>query len=329
MTQVQSLLRSLLILLALVALEVHAAPLPSWQEGSSKSAIIKFVSSITDAHSKGYIPPEQRIAVFDNDGTLWSEYPLYFQAFFILDRIKALAPKNPQWKTEEPFASVLKGDTKQALAGGEEALLKMMAATHAGMTDTEFTAQVKDWMTSARHPGTGRPYTQMVYQPMLELLVYLRENGFKTFIVSGGGIEFMRAWAEPVYGIPPEQIIGSRIKTKFEMVEGKPTIIRLPELEFLDDKAGKPIGIHQAIGRRPLMAFGNSDGDLQMLQWTMAGEGARFAALVHHTDAKREAAYDRDSPIGKLDKALDIAKAQGWTVIDMQQEWKIIHPEKH
>ena len=329
MKQVQSRLRSLLILLALVALHVHAAPLPSWQEGSSKSAIIKFVSTITDAHSKSYVPPEQRIAVFDNDGTLWAEYPLYFQAFFIFDRIKVLAPKHPEWKTEEPFASVLKGDTKQALAGGEEALLKMMAATHAGMTDTEFTAQVKDWMTSARHPGTGKPYTQMVYQPMLELLVYLRGNGFKTFIVSGGGIEFMRAWAEPVYGIPPEQIIGSRIKTKFEMVEGKPTIVRLPELEFLDDKAGKPIGIHQAIGRRPLMAFGNSDGDLQMLQWTMAGEGARFAALVHHTDAKRESAYDRDSHIGKLDKALDIAKAQGWTVIDMQQEWKIIHPEKH
>ncbi|MBA55162.1 MAG: haloacid dehalogenase [Pseudomonadales bacterium] len=328
MTQATSLMRSLVVLLALVAFNSYAAPLPSWQEGSSKSAIIKFVSNVTDPHSKSYVAPAQRIAVFDNDGTLWSEYPLYFQAFFIFDRIKALAPQHPEWNTEEPFASVLKGDLKTALAGGEEALLEMMAATHAGMSDTEFTALVKQWITTARHPKTGKLYTDMVYQPMLELLNYLRAQGFKTFIVSGGGIEFMRAWAESVYGIPPEQIIGSRIKTKFEMKQGKPAIVRLPELEFLNDKAGKPIGIHQAIGQRPLMAFGNSDGDMQMLQWTTAGEGARFAALVHHTDAKREAAYDRDSHIGKLDKALDIAKTQGWTVIDMQQEWKIIHPEK-
>ena len=329
MIRASSLYRSLVVLLALVACNVFAAPLPSWQEGSSKSAIIKFVSSTTDPHSKSYVPAEQRIAVFDNDGTLWSEYPLYFQAFFIFDRINALAPKHPEWKTEEPFASILKGDTKKALAGGEEALLKMMAATHAGMTDSEFTALVKDWIATARHPATGKRYTDMVYQPMLELLNYLRSQGFKTFIVSGGGIEFMRAWTEQVYGIPPEQIIGSRIKTKFELVNGKPVIVRLPELDFLDDKAGKPIGIHQSIGRRPVMAFGNSDGDLQMLQWTTAGEGARFAALVHHTDDKRESAYDRDSHVGKLDKALDIAKAQGWTIIDMKREWKIIHPEKH
>jgi phosphoserine phosphatase len=251
---------------------------------------------------------------------------MYFQAIFIFDRIKALAPQHPEWKTQEPFSSVLKGDVKTALAGGEHALLEMAMATHAGMTSEEFEAIVKDWIATARHPVTKRPYTEMVYQPMLELLGYLRANGFKTFIVSGGGIEFMRPWTEKVYGIPPEQVIGSSIKTKFEVRDGKPVLVRLPEINFVDDKAGKPVGINQHIGRRPIAAFGNSDGDLQMLQWTTAGSGARFALLVHHTDGKREWAYDRESHIGRLDKGLDEAKAKGWTVVSMKDDWKTIFP---
>jgi len=313
--------------IASLALPAFAAdPLPSWNDGKAKQSIVAFVAKVTTEGSPDFVPPAERIATFDNDGTLWAEQPMYFQAFFVFDRIRALAPQHPEWKDKEPFASVLKGDVKGALAGGEHALLEMAMATHAGMTTEEFETIVRDWVSGARHPKTGRLYIEMVYQPMLELLAYLRANGFKTFIVSGGGIEFMRPWTEGVYGIPPEQVVGSSIKTKFELRDGKPVLVRLPELNFIDDKAGKPVGIHEHIGRRPIIAFGNSDGDLQMLQWTAAGGGARFMGLVHHTDANREWAYDRTSSIGQLDKALDEAKAKGWTVIDMKIDWKRIFP---
>jgi phosphoserine phosphatase len=303
-----------------------ATPLPSWHDGLTKDSIITFVNKVTAQGSADYVPEAERIAVFDNDGTLWSEQPAYFQLFFAIDRVKALAPEHPEWKTKEPFASLLKGDMKAALAGGEHAILEIVMATHAGMTTTEFENIVKDWIASAKHPVTHRPYTGMLFQPMLELLDYLRANGFKTFIVSGGGIEFMRPWTSRVYGIPPEQVIGSSIKTKFEMQDGVPVLTRLPEIDFIDDKAGKPVAINQHIGRRPIAAFGNSDGDLQMLQWTTAGKGARFALYVHHTDGDREWAYDRKSSIGQLDKGLDEAKAKGWTVVDMKKDWKVIYP---
>ncbi len=299
-------------------------PLPSWNDGPARKAIIAFVEKVTKEGSPDFVPVPERIATFDNDGTLWAEQPMYFQFLFALDRVKALAPQHPEWKTKEPFASLLKGDLKGALAGGERAMLEIVMATHAGMTTAEFETIVRDWIATAKHPKTGRLYTEMVYQPMLELLAYLRANGFKTFIVSGGGIEFMRPWTEKVYGIPPEQVIGSSIKTKFEMRDGKPVLVRLPEVNFIDDKAGKPVGINQQIGRRPIAAFGNSDGDLQMLQWTAAGTGPRFMGLVHHTDAAREWAYDRKSAIGRLDKALDEAQAKGWTVVDMKNDWKRI-----
>jgi phosphoglycolate phosphatase-like HAD superfamily hydrolase len=300
--------------------------LPSWNDGKAKQSIVDFVGKVTKEGTPDFVPPAERIATFDNDGTLWAEQPMYFQAFFIFDRIKALAPQHPEWKDKEPFASVLNGDVKGALAGGEHALFEMAMATHAGMTTEEFEKIVTNWITTARHPVTKRPYTEMLYQPMLELLAYLRASGFKTFIVSGGGIEFMRQWAEKVYGIPPEQVIGSSGKTKFEMRDGKPVLVKLPELNFFDDKAGKPIAIQHHIGRRPIAAFGNSDGDLQMLQWTTAGQGPRFALYVHHTDAEREWAYDRQSSIGRLDKGLDEAQAKGWTVVDMKQDWKLIYP---
>jgi phosphoserine phosphatase len=303
-----------------------ADPLPSWNEGPTKAAITTFVSKVTTEGSPDHIPPAERIAVFDNDGTLWSEQPMYFQAFFVFDRIKALAPRHPEWRDKEPFASVLKGDMKTALAGGEHALLEMAMATHAGMTTEEFEKIVTDWISTAKHPKTGKPFTEMVYQPMLELLAYLRANGFKTFIVSGGGIEFMRPWAEKVYGIPPEQVIGSSIKTKFELRDGKPVIVRLPELNFIDDKAGKPAAIQHHIGRRPVFAAGNSDGDLQMLQWTAGGGRPGFCLYVHHTDVEREWAYDRESPIGKLDQGLDEAAAKGWTVAGMKEDWTRIFP---
>jgi len=264
--------------------------------------------------------------VFDNDGTLWSEQPMYFQLAFALDRVKALAPQHPEWKETQPFKAALEGDLAGVLAGGEHAILEIVMATHAGMTTAEFEQAVTEWISSARHPKTKRRYTEMVYQPMLELLTYLRASGFKTYIVSGGGIEFMRPWTERVYGISPQWVVGSSIKVKYEMRPGGPVLVRLPEIDFIDDKEGKPVGIHKFIGRRPLMAFGNSDGDLQMLQWTAAGSGARFMALVHHTDAEREWAYDRESSVGRLDKALDEAKTAGWTVVDMKRDWKRIYP---
>jgi hypothetical protein len=303
-----------------------SGPLPSWNDGSAKQSILDFVRRVTTEGGPDFVPVPERIATFDNDGTLWAEQPIYFQLSFALDRVKALAPKHPEWKNQEPFASLLKGDTKSALAGGDRALLDIIKATHAGMTTEEFEAIVKDWIGSAKHPVTQRLFSEMVYQPMLELLDYLRANGFKTFIVSGGGIEFMRPWAERTYGIPPEQIVGSSIKSKLEMRGGKPVLVRLPEVNFVDDKEGKPVGINQHIGRRPIAAFGNSDGDLQMLQWTAAGPGPRFCLLVHHTDARREWAYDRPSPIGALDKALDEAKACGWTLVDMKNDWRRVFP---
>lgn len=301
-------------------------PLPSWNEGSARQSIVEFVAKVTSAGSPDFVPPAERIAVFDNDGTLWAEQPVYFQLLFAVDRVKALASEHPDWKDVEPFASLLKGDFESALAGGEHAILEIVMATHAGMTTEEFEVIVKDWIATSRHPTTKRPYTDMVYQPMLEVLAYLRANDFKTFIVSGGGIEFMRPWSEAVYGIPPEQVMGSSIKLRYEEQDGKPVLVRLAELNFNDDKEGKPIGIHRQIGRRPIAAFGNSDGDLQMLQWTAAGPGARFALYVRHTDAEREWAYDRQSSIGRLDKGLEEAKTNGWTVVDMQRDWKVVFP---
>jgi len=300
--------------------------LPSWQSGATKTAITTFVSRVTKSGSADFIPVPERIAVFDNDGTLWTETPVYFQVFFIFDRIQQLAPQHPEWKQQQPFAAVLKGDLQTALASGEHGLIDMMAATHSGVTTTEFKQLVADWIATAKHPKSGRLYTQMVFQPMLELLGYLRANGFKTYIVSGGGVDFLRAWAEPVYGIPPEQVIGSRSKTRFELRDGKAVLVKEGQLAFLDDKEGKPIAINDIIGRQPVMAFGNSDGDLAMLQYTMSGDGKRFAALVHHTDAKRETAYDRKSSVGTLDKALDEATAKGWTLIDMERDWKTVYP---
>ena len=278
--------------------------------------------------SSDFVPPAERIATFDNDGTLWTEQPLYFQLLFALDRVKALAPQHPEWKDKEPFASLLKDDLKGALAGGEKALMEIVTVTHSGLTTEEFEKIVKDWIATAKHPITKRPLTEMVYQPMLELLAYLRASGFKTFIVSGGGIEFMRVFAEKVYGITPEQVIGSSGKLKFEMRNGKPALVKLPAIDFIDDKEGKRVGIQQHIGRRPIAAFGNSDGDLQMLQWTAAGPGSRFCLYVHHTDAEREWAYDRKSHIGQLDKGLDEAAAKGWTVVSMKDDWKTIFPPK-
>ena len=303
-----------------------ADPLPSWNETAPKQAIVAFVEKVTTAGSDDFVPEAERIATFDNDGTLWSEQPMYFQLFFAIDRIEALAPKHPEWNEKEPFASILKGDLKTALAGGDKALIELVTATHAGMTTDEFEKAVTDWISTAKHPKTGKPFNEMVYQPMLELLAYLRANGFKTFIVSGGGIEFMRPWVEKTYGIPPEQVVGSSGGLKYELRDGMPVLVKLPEIILNDDNVGKPVGIQRHIGRRPIAAFGNSDGDFQMIEWTTAGKGARFGLIVHHTDAEREVAYDRESHIGKLDKGLDAAKERGWTVVSMKDDWAKIYP---
>ncbi len=300
--------------------------LPSWNDTAPRKAIVAFVERVTKQGSPDFVPPAERIATFDNDGTLWAEQPIYFQLAFALDRVKVLAPQHPEWKDKEPFASLLKGDLKGALAGGETAIFQIVTATHSGMTTEEFEKIVRDWIATARHPKIGKLYAEMVYQPMLELLAYLRGNGFKTFIVSGGGIDFMRVFSERIYGIPPEQIVGTSGKLNFELRDGKPVLMKLPELNFNDDKGGKPVGIQMHIGRSPIAAFGNSDGDLQMLEWAKAGDGVRFALIVHHTDAEREWAYDRNSSIGRLDKALDTAQAMGWTVVDMKNDWKTIFP---
>ncbi len=314
--------------LILGCVQVTAAqnPLPSWNDTAAKKAIIAFVERVTKEGSTDFVPVPERIATFDNDGTLWSEKPVPFQLMFAFDQVKALAPQHPEWKTKEPFASVLKGDMKGVAASGEKGVLEIVTATHTGMTTDEFTKSVHDWITKAKHPTTGKLFTEMVYQPMLDLLAYLRANGFKTFIVSGGGVEFMRPWTERVYGIPPEQVVGSAGKLKLEMRDGKPVLVKLAQVDLIDDKEGKPVGIQSRIGRRPIAAFGNSDGDLQMLQWTMAGNGVRFALFVHHDDAKREFAYDREDKLQQFNKGWDEAVAKGWTVLSMKDDWKVIYP---
>jgi phosphoglycolate phosphatase-like HAD superfamily hydrolase len=326
----QGRLRAIFILLwvsAVPATVVAQEPLASWNIGPAKTAILDFVRKVTQHGSPNFVPPAERIAVFDNDGTLWSEQPIYFQLAFALDRVKALAPQHPEWKTTQPFKAVLEGDTKALAASGEKGLAEVIMATHTGMTTDEFTKTVNDWLATARHPRFRRPYTDLVYQPMLELLTYLRANGFKTYIVSGGTVEFMRAWVERVYGIPPEQVVGTTFVTKFQLrPDSTPVLVREPKIDFIDDGPGKPVGIAKFIGRRPILAFGNSDGDQQMLQWTAGGTGARFMGLVHHTDSTREWRYDRQSHIGKLDKALDEATARKWIVVDMQRDWKTVYP---
>jgi hypothetical protein len=301
-------------------------PLPSWNDTPTKQAIVEFVGRVTKAGGPDFVAPAERTATFDNDGTLWVEQPMYVQMAFALDRVKALAPLHPEWKDTQPFRAVLEGDMKTLAESGERGLVEVIMVTHAGMTTDEFSKIVTDWLATARDARFKRPHTELVYQPMLELLSYLRANGFKTFIVSGGGVEFMRPWTEKVYGVPPEQVIGSSIKTKFQMRDGSPTLFRLPEVNFIDDKAGKPVGINEVIGRRPIAAFGNSDGDLEMLQWTTISGGVRLGVIVHHTDAEREYAYDRQSHFGRLDVALDAAAVNRWTVVDMKKDWKVIFP---
>jgi len=319
-------------ILAFATAQASEDHLRSWKDGPTKKAIVEFVKTTTDKASPNFVPPAERIATFDNDGTLWAEQPMYVQALFAFDRVKALAPQHPEWRTQEPFASVLKGDLKGTLSGGEKALLEIMMTTHAGMTTDEFQQIVKDWISTARNPVTKRPVLEMVYHPMVELLAYLRAHGYKTFIVSGGGIEFMRPWAEQAYGVPPEQVVGSSIRTKFELRDGKGLLVRLPELNFIDDREGKPVGINQHIGHRPIAAFGNSDGDRQMLEYATTGSGPRLGMLVLHDDAKREFAYGPakglpDSHVGTFTQALyDDAKQRGWFVISMRDDWKQVFP---
>ncbi len=321
----QYMLISALLILTLSAAPAFAAdPLSSWNDGASKKVILQFVSDITNKSGSKFIPPAERIATFDNDGTLWSEQPMYFQLAFAIDRVKALSAQHPEWQQQEPFKSILANDLKGALAGGEKAIGQIIMASHAGMTTDEFATIAADWINTASNPRFKRRYIECIYQPMVELLAYLRANGFKTYIVSGGGIEFMRPWTEKIYGIPPEQVVGSSIKTKFQMNDNKPVLVRLPEIDFIDDKEGKPVAINKFIGRRPVLAFGNSDGDLQMLQYTAAGAGSRLMLILHHDDADREVAYDRQSNIGKLDKALDEATQRGWVVVSMKNDFKTV-----
>ena len=312
------------LLLRLIGTGAAAAEaLPSWNDGPSKRASVKFVTEVTTTGAPTFVPVADRLAVFDNDGTLWCEQPIYFQFAFALDQVKAMAPKHPEWKTQEPFASILKGDLNGMLASGEKGIFQVLAATHTGMTTDDFNRIAKEWFATAKHPRFKRPYTDLTYKPMVELLGYLRDNGFKTFIVSGGGVEFIRIFSDSAYGIPTEQVIGSTGELQFKvLLDGKPVLMRLPKVSLVDDGPGKPVGIQRFIGRRPIFAFGNSDGDKQMLEWTAGGDGPRFMGLVHHTDAEREYAYDRKSHVGKLDKALDEATAKGWTVVDMKTEWK-------
>jgi phosphoglycolate phosphatase-like HAD superfamily hydrolase len=311
---------------SLPALAAEADPLPSWNEGPTKQSIIDFVTRVTDKGGPDYVAPPERIATFDNDGTLWVEQPLYTQFVFALDRVKTLAPKHPEWKTTQPFQAVLEGDANAIAAAGEKGIVQIVTATHSGMSTTDFNTIVADWLATAKHPRFKRIYTDLVYQPMLELLTYLRANDFKTFIVSGGGQEFMRVFADETYGVPPEQVVGSTGGTEWQMWDASPILIKMPKVDFVDDGPGKPVGINKFIGRRPIFAFGNSDGDKEMLEWTAAGDDLRFMGLVHHTDAVREYAYDRDSEVGKLDKALDEAVAKGWTIADMKTDWKTIFP---
>jgi phosphoglycolate phosphatase-like HAD superfamily hydrolase len=304
----------------------QADPLPSWNDGAPKRAILEFVARTTTAGSADFVPVDRRIATFDNDGTLWTEQPIYFEFAFAIDRVKAQAAQHPEWKEREPFKSVLADDIAGIVATGPKGVMELLAATHAGMTTDEFRRTVEQWIATARHPRFKRRYTELVYQPMLELLALLRANQFKTFIVSGGGIDFMRPWTEKIYGIPPEQVVGSSGVVKYELRDGRPVLVKEPKMEFVDDGPGKPVGINRFIGRRPIFAFGNSDGDQQMLEYTAGGDGARFMGLVHHTDAEREYAYDRQSPIGRLDKAWDEALQRKWIVVDMKADWKTIYP---
>jgi phosphoserine phosphatase len=320
-------MRSILALLLVTSLAAaNADPLPSWNNGSAKQAITTFVTDVTNAGGPAFVPPAQRIAVFDNDGALWVEQPMYTQLAYVIGRIKTLAPEHPEWKDEQPFKAVLTGDLDALKASGMEGVTKLLAATHANMSTAEFERIVGDWIASARHPRFDRLYTQVVYQPMLELLDYLRANGFKTFVVSGGGIDFMRPWAERVYGIPPEQVVGSQIAIEYEVRDGVPVMMRKPEIAFIDDKAGKPVGIQLHIGRRPILAFGNSDGDYQMLEWTTAGPGKRLGLILHHDDGEREYAYDRESHVGRLSKGLDDADAKGWLLVSMERDWARVFP---
>jgi phosphoglycolate phosphatase-like HAD superfamily hydrolase len=309
-----------------VIAETHLDPLPSWNDGAAKSAIVGFVDRVTTEKGADFVPPEQRIAVFDNDGTLWAEQPMYFQLAFAIDRVKALAGQHPEWKEKQPFKAVLENDIEALAQSGTKGLAQLVMATHAGMSTEEFEKIAGDWIATATHPKSGRPYVQMVYQPMLELLAYLRANGFKTFIVSGGGIEFMRPWVERVYGIPPEQVVGTSIKVTYEVQDRTPVLLRLPEINFIDDKAGKPAGIHYHIGRRPIAAFGNSDGDFEMLEWVTSGKGARLGMLVHHDDDAREFAYDRNSHFGRLVRGLDEGPARGWVITSMKSDWACVFP---
>ena len=313
--------------LLVATLPAVADPLASWNDGASKARILSFVQGVTDPTGKTYVPPAGRVAVFDNDGTLWTEQPMYFQLAFILDRVHALAPQHPEWTTTEPFKSVLAGDMAGVAAAGEHGLLELMAATHAGTTSEEFAGIVADWLATARHPRFKRPYDELTFAPMRELLAYLRANGFKTYLVSGGGVEFMRVFAERVYGVPPEQVIGSSIRTQYEVRDGKPVIVRLPEIEFIDDKAGKPVGIHKFIGRRPILAFGNSDGDFEMLEYTTSGPGPRLGLIVHHDDGEREYAYDRKSSVGRLERGLDEAAPRGWVVVSVKSDWRTVYSD--
>jgi phosphoglycolate phosphatase-like HAD superfamily hydrolase len=316
-----------IVFLTSSALHAQQDPLPSWNDTAPKRAVVSFVEQVTNPASAEFVAPAERIATFDNDGTLWAEQPVYVQLEFVIDRVQALAAEHPEWRTQQPFAAVLENDLAALRGLGERELMQLLAATHSGMTTEELRATVAEWIATARHPTTGRPYTQMVYQPMLELLGYLRANGFKTYIVSGGGVEFMRPWTEQVYGIPPEQVIGSSGELELVERDGRPVLLKTPQVNFVDDKEGKPIGIERHIGRRPVMAFGNSDGDLPMLQWTMAGPGARFALLVHHTDAQREWAYDRESHVGALSAAWDEALARGWTLVSIADDWATVFPD--
>lgn len=328
-----TLLRPVIALVALLVIVPASAqdadPLPSWNDGPTKQAIVDFVTKVSEPESPDYVPIKDRVATFDNDGTLWLEQPMYVQLAFALDRVKELAPEHPEWKDTQPFKAVLEGDMKALAATGEKGIAQLVAVTHAGMSPAEFQTIVGDWLATATDARFERGYTKLVYQPMLELLSYLRDKGFTTYIVSGGGIEFVRNFSEAVYGIPPAQVVGSSIKTKYEVIDGVPTVMRLAEMNFIDDKDGKPIGITEHIGQRPVFAFGNSDGDYQMLDWTTAGAGPRLGLIVHHTDAEREYAYDRHSSVGRLDKALDDAPDKGWIVVDMKNDWKEVFPPKN
>jgi phosphoglycolate phosphatase-like HAD superfamily hydrolase len=318
--------RSLWLALLVVGSPLRAEPLPSWNAGPARQAIVSFVERVAKPGGPDFVPPAERIAVFDNDGTLWSEQPTYVQIAFVLDRLKALAPQHPEWKGKEPFRSALAGDLARVAKSGERGLVELFMATHAGNTSEEFARIVEAWLDSARHPKYGRPYTECIYAPMLELLRYLEAKDFEVWIVSGGGIEFLRPWAERVYGIPPQRIVGSSVQTKYELRDGRPVIVRLPAVDFVDDRAGKPVGIHKFVGRHPIAAFGNSDGDFEMLEWVTSGPGSRLGVLLHHDDAEREAAYDRSSPVGRLDRGLDEAPKRGWTIVSMRHDWKRVFP---